>query len=370
VLQGVFQIASELNSLQEVEVTDLLVDFSWLSKTPQLKSVSLLGATIEALIKLIETPDLLLRIEELSLKTNMPYDLRRLARLSLMRGLAERNVSEEIKERILKLGEQVCRAETRSVTTLFNVNGVAFNMVLCPAGTFWMGSQKRVGRDNERPRHQVELMQSFWMSQMPVTQGLYQAVMGATPSHFKGDQRPVEQVSWFDAVRFCNALSELERLEPVYQIGSGDKPNVDLNWRATGYRLPTEAEWEYTAKAGTELTYAGSNSIDEVAWYYENSNDETHPVGQKKVNAWNLNDMSGNVFEWCNDEWSEGRYQGRSGTTRDPRPHGTAPAPRVSRSGGWWYGSGDCRVACRDGGDPDFRGLGLGFRFLRLNFDS
>ena len=171
------------------------------------------------------------------------------------------------------------------------------------------------------------------MGQTQVTQALWEAVMGNNPSEFKGSQLPVENVNWFDCVRFLNALSEAERLTPVYSVGSGDEPTVNMSWEANGYRLPTEAEWEYSAKAGTELTYSGSNSIDEVAWYEDNSDDETHPVAQKKPNSWGLYDMSGNVYEWCNDEWDSDRYKGRTGTTKDPRPFGSAPAPRVDRGG-------------------------------------
>ena len=208
------------------------------------------------------------------------------------------------------------------------------------------------------------------MGQTQVTQALWEAVMGNNPSHFKGSQLPVEMVTWFDCVRFLNALSEAERLTPVYSVGWGDKPTVETVWEANGYRLPTEAEWEYSAKAGTELTYSGSNSIDEVAWYEDNSDDETHPVAQKKPNSWGLYDMSGNVWEWCNDEWNSDRYKGRTGTTKDPRPFGSAPAPRVYRGGYWGLGPVFCRVACRRRLGPDYRWDDLGFRFLRWNFDT
>ena len=236
-------------------------------------------------------------------------------------------------------------------------------MVYCPPGEFWMGSQDGVGYDDERPRHRVKLTRGFWMGQTQVTQALWKRVMGSNPSEFKGAARPVEQVSWFDCVRFCNKLSEQEGLAVAYQIGSGDKPSVTLNVRAAGYRLPTEAEWEYAAKAGTELKYAGSDTLDAVAWHGGNSNRQTHPVGEKQANAWGLYDMTGNVWEWCSD--GEVDYNARKQGVSDPLDNSPGAGGRVSRGGSWYYGADYCRVACRNYSTPDSRYQYLGLRLSR-----
>ena len=135
-----------------------------------------------------------------------------------------------------------------------------------------------------------------------VTQVLWESVMGFNPSHFKGANRPVEQVSWYDCIEFCNKLSEKNGLDPVYII---DGKAVTCNWNVNGYRLLTEAEWEYAARASQNHLYAGSDKAKEVAWYHRNSKVEytrqTHPVGQKKSNGFGLYDMSGNVDEWVWD---------------------------------------------------------------------
>lgn len=156
-----------------------------------------------------------------------------------------------------------------------------------------------------------------------VTQELYEVFMGENPSKFKGANNPVECVSWYDAIYFCNKLSVAKGYEPVYSVngntnvktwnytphkGNSISGAITQNTSANGYRLPTVEEWQYAAKGGEDYTYAGSNEIDEVAWYEGNSNDKTHPVAQKKANGYGLYDMSGNVHEWCWDSFSDRRY--------------------------------------------------------------
>ena len=190
------------------------------------------------------------------------------------------------------------------------------------------------------------VQEAFYMGQTQVTQALWAAVMGNNPSHFKGDNLPVETVSWFDCVEFCNRLSQAQGLTPAYRIGQGKKPNVEWIESANGYRLPFEDEWEHAAKAGENYEYAGSDNPDEVAWYHGNSDSKTHPVAQKKPNAWGLYDMSGNVWEWCYDSTNNGAY-------------------RVFRGGSWSSDASSLRAASRDGYSPTVQHSDVGGRLAR-----
>ena len=233
----------------------------------------------------------------------------------------------------------------------YTVNGVSFKMVGVDGGTFTMGATAEQGiaaESDEEPAHEVTLS-SFSIGETEVTQALWQAVMGSNPSRFTGDlNRPVEQVSWNDCQTFITKLNEM-----------------------TGktFRLPTEAEWEYAARGGNlsqGYMYAGSNTIGDVAWYYDNSyalgpshpDFGTHPVGTKAPNELGLYDMCGNVFEWCQDWY--GSY------SSSPSTNPTGPASgsdRVHRGGGWIIGAGYGRVSDRYAYNPsisyDFLGLRL-----------
>ena len=195
-----------------------------------------------------------------------------------------------------------------------------------------------------------------------VTQELYKSVMGENPSKFNGEKNlPVECVSWYDAIVFCNRLSVKEGLKPVYSVDGvtnvsmwgyvppkGNSISKEIKWdeKANGYRLPTVEEWRYAAKGGQEFKYSGSDSIDEVAWYEDNSSGKTHPVAQKKENGYGLYDMSGNVWEWCWDSYSSDEF-------------------RYNCGGSWILNAGNCVVGYKDWGHASFTHNGLGFRIVR-----
>ena len=216
--------------------------------------------------------------------------------------------------------------------------------VWIPPGTFVMGSpESEEGRYADEVQHTVTLTQGFWMSDHEVTQSEYQAVMGNNPSVFKGDlNRPVETVSWDEAVLYCQKLTERERAAGRITAQQA-------------YRLPTEAEWEYAARAGT--TGARYGELDTIAWWNGNAGNQTHPVKQKAPNAWGLYDMLGNVWEWCSD-WS-GEYP--TGSVTDPTGPNSGSV-RVIRGGSWDVGAGRARSAGRDRGVPGSRFSDLGFR--------
>jgi len=250
-------------------------------------------------------------------------------------------------------------------------------MVWIPAGSFTMGSPVTEENrfDDEGPQHTVTLT-GFYMGKYTVTQGQYQVVIGMNPSNFltaaAGEnvvKLPVEKVTWYDAVEFCNKLSQLEGLTPVYTI-SGRTPvtgypitsaTVTATLSRNGYRLPTEAQWEYACRAGTSTAYNTGEYIDYFSvWYNFNSMNTTHEVGQKPANAWGLYDMHGNVWEWCGD-WF-GNYT--SGTQTNPIGVATG-LTRVTRGGSWYSSPQGVRSACRNGDLPSGQFANLGFRIVR-----
>lgn len=249
-------------------------------------------------------------------------------------------------------GEGEGSGETKEMqlpeTMTLKVGDAEFSMSRVDAGTFTIGpvaGDKDV-TDAEKPAHQVDLTETFYIAQTEVTQELYKAVMGTNPSNFTGMKNlPVEQVSYNDAMEFCKRLSE-----------------------ETGYTftLPTEAQWEYAARgaqnapANPEL-YAGSNNINDVSWFEDNSNGKTHPVATKAPNALGLYDMTGNVFEWCLDWY--GNYKDGAATN----PNGpNSGADRVLRGGSWRGDAKNCRVSYRYNYGPDHNRFNLGFRVVML----
>jgi len=271
------------------------------------------------------------------------------------------------------------------------VKRVSLRMNEIPAGTFTMGAvpNDEETDDNEKPRHKVTLTRSLLVCRYLCTQGLYEAVIGENPSEFEGFTRPVENVSWCDAVLFCNKLSEMEGFEPVYWIpmsleeacrnqSSFTDETVDglskqVQWKkdANGYRLPTEAEWEFCAKAGHKYKYSGSDDMDEVGWYYHNCAYQTHPVGQKKANGFGLYDMSGNVSEWVWDSAivdEDNNFVGESKYTHvlrvDPIVE-KASLSRIRRGGCWNGNASHARVSTRYRIVASYCDGLHGFRFLR-----
>jgi formylglycine-generating enzyme required for sulfatase activity len=216
------------------------------------------------------------------------------------------------------------------------------------------------GYDNERPVHTVNI-KTFYMGKHEVTQKEWREIMGNNPSNFKGDNLPVENVSWFDAIEYCNKLSIKEGLTPAYR-GSGD--GITCDWNANGYRLPTEAEWEFAAKGGIKdylvYEYSGGNNVGTVAWYDGNSGRSTHPVGTKAVNSLGIYDMSGNVWEWCWD-----RYESYSSGAQDNPRGPVSGAYRVIRGGGWGDSAVYVRSANRYSYTPSHRFYYYGFRLVR-----
>ena len=229
-------------------------------------------------------------------------------------------------------------------------------MVAIPGGSFRMGDIQGGGDSDERPVHTVTVS-SFEISIYEITQEQYESVMGLNPSRFSGTNLPVEQVSWYDAVKYCNRLSDAAGIDRCYNESTWE---CDLS--KNRFRLPTEAEWEYACRAGTETKYYTGNSVSDLVragWYYSNSGSKTHTVGQKTANAFGLCDMHGNVWEWCNDWYASDYY--KSSPSADP----TGPSSgslRVARGGGWGNFARHCRSASRSGYGPTSARSSIGFR--------
>ena len=248
---------------------------------------------------------------------------------------------------------------------LATVSGV--RMVHVPASEFNMGS--RQGSSDEAPVHRVKIG-AFLIDVFEVTQEMFAKAQLPNPSHWQeSPQKPVERVRWRDAKRYCNERSLLEGLKPCYNEKTAD---WDCDYSASGYRLPTEAEWEYACRAGTDEPYdfGRPDRLRQYAWMAENSDQKTHPVGQKKPNGFGLYDLYGNVSEWCEDVYSASYYA----ESPSADPHGP-PAPgkdvkRVIRGGSWQSSPSQCRATARQGertGNTDacFSTDYCGFRCVR-----
>jgi formylglycine-generating enzyme len=256
-------------------------------------------------------------------------------------------------------GGPVPAASIQTIQTALSIE-----MALLPAGEFLMGDQN--GEDDEKPAHTVRLA-SFYMDTTEVTQESFQAIMGRNPAKSVGPEKPVERVSWLAAVQFCNMRSTKEGLKPCYDL-KAETPQCDF--AANGYRLPTEAEWEYAARAGTTTRWSFGNNpaeLNEFGWSKANSEKTTHPVKQKQPNPWGLYDMYGNVAEWCNDFYSDA-YDPKADPTN---PRGPASGTeRVMRGGSFAAAEDVCRSSARQGQTPVFADTcfgseSFGFRCVR-----
>ena len=231
-------------------------------------------------------------------------------------------------------------------------NSIGMKLVLIPRGKFMMGSpESEQGRKEDENQHEVTISKDYYLGVYEVTQAQYEKVMDKNPSHFQGAivgnenaDLPVENVSWDDAVEFCKKLSELPDEKKVGRV----------------YRLPTEAEWEYSCRAGSKTAYSFDDEeglLSEYGWFRRNSSDRTHTVGLLEPNAWGLYDMHGNVWEWCSDWYEE--YP--KGAVSDPTG-AKEGSLRVDRGGSWRYEAAVCRSAIRLRVNPSFRDDRSGFR--------
>jgi len=234
--------------------------------------------------------------------------------------------------------------KTGDTKTITLPGGVEMEMIWCEPGSFMMGSDvEEKGRSDDETRHEVVIRRGFWLGKYEVTQTQWRSVMNGNRSKFRGNDRPEDSVSWFDCQVFIKQV------------------NAKFDGAA---RLPTEAEWEYACRAGSNEPISGGADIDDVAWYTGNTCGITEPVGRKQPNAWGFYDMHGNVLEWCNDWYS------KLGNEKVVDPRGPMFGSfRVLRGGCWFFYERDCRSAYRMRRDPDIRNCLYGFRLLLEEMD-
>jgi formylglycine-generating enzyme len=301
---------------------------------------------------------------------------------------AKRKAKEERKAVVKRKKEQEQREEAKREEEQRQAAQKRLERGLVPmtyveGGSFQMGSDYVVATSDEQPVHKV-LVDGFYLGKYPVTQEQYQKVTGKNPSDFDSARYssnwPVAHVSWYDAVVFCNRLSIQEGRKPAYELGGSSDPDrwgtapnddsprwdsVKVNWEANGYRLPTEAEWEFAARGGVKsrgYRYAGSNYPNEVAWYCDNAVHGRGAVGEKRPNELGLYDMSGNVYEWCWD-WYDGDYYKQSPAANPRGP--VSGSNRVCRGGCWGSFTQHVRTANRSINTPTFCiSRSIGFRVL------
>jgi len=241
---------------------------------------------------------------------------------------------------------------------------ISQNMVLVEGGTFQMGSNS--GDDSEKPVHDV-LINSFYISNHEVTQREWEDIMSDNNSQYKNENLPVQNINWDEAVQYCNLRSSREGLNKCYSFEEKNG-QIKCDWNMNGYRLPTEAEWEYSARGGKKSQkkiYSGSNEIDIVSWYFSSIGDTVHNVMTKTPNELGLYDMSGNVWEWCWD-WF-GKYSDKLQKNPVGAISGTH---RIIRGGAWDEEENCCSVSYREGADPSFKSDNIGFRIVRTTVSS
>jgi formylglycine-generating enzyme required for sulfatase activity len=266
-----------------------------------------------------------------------------------------------------KPGQAGSGAASSSATRREVLTPSGVEMVFLPGGEFMMGTSQ--GNADEGPARKVKIS-SFLMDKFPVTHEMFRKAQLPDPSHWQDNPKgPVERVRWRDAKLYCDERSILEGLKPCYNEKTME---WDCDYSANGYRLPTEAEWEYACRAGTDGPYdfGAADKLPQYAWFADNADRRTHPVGQKKPNLWGLHDMYGNVSEWCEDVYGAAYYQ--TGAAVDPRgpPSPGKDVKRVLRGGSWNASAEMCRATFRQGqrtGDTDacFFTDFCGFRCVR-----